>query len=301
MHFNALTEPGRILDDEARRAPLGLERKTVLTPGGRTVGYAELGSGPDVLLIHGTLMTLDDMVLGPMAALAERHRVVAVDRPGHGTSDHVRVTDGSLWSQAATIHAAARALGLRRPVVCGHSYGAAVALAYGIAYPDEAAGIVALSPICFPQPRLELLLFGQRAVPGSGDALAEALHASTDALLLPTLWSAIFAPQAMPERFAAEFPFALAGLPKQMISEGENAVAMAADLSRSAFGYPGCRVPVRVLAGSADIVINPVVHGWAAAQLMPRGRFDLLPGIGHMLHHFCVDAVVSAVDSVARS
>ena len=301
MGIPALTAPARALREDMRHVPLGLERKTVVTAGGRTIGYAETGSGQDVLLIHGTLMTLDDMALGPMAALAEDHRVVAVDRPGHGTSDHVRGTDGSLWDEAETIHAAAMALGLRRPVVCGHSYGAAVALAYGMAYPDDVSGVVALSPVCFPLFRLELPLFGPRAMPGAGDALAEALHASIDPVLLPALWSAIFAPQVMPERFAAEFPFALAGLPKQMIAEGENAVAMALDLTRSAFGYAGLRVPVRVLAGSADIVINPMLHGWPASLLMPRGSFELLPGIGHMLHHFRVDAVVAAVESVTRS
>lgn len=51
---------------EARRAgpaavPTRPDRNTVRTPAGRLLCYAEAGCGPDVLLIHGTLTTLDDI------------------------------------------------------------------------------------------------------------------------------------------------------------------------------------------------------------------------------------------------
>jgi pimeloyl-ACP methyl ester carboxylesterase len=35
---------------------------------------------------------------------------------------------------------------LNRPVLVGHSYGGAVALAYAIQFPNEIAGVVALAP-----------------------------------------------------------------------------------------------------------------------------------------------------------
>ena len=158
-----------------RRPSVGLPagpappRRFVGTAAGRRIAYAETGAGPPAVLVHGTLMTADDMRLGPMEALARRFHCIAFDRPGHGWSDHVRGADASLWAQAATLRDAVQALGLSRPVICGHSYGGAVALAYGLAYPDEVSGIVALAPICFPEPRLEHLLFGPRAVPAAGD------------------------------------------------------------------------------------------------------------------------------------
>ncbi len=277
------------------------DRGFVVTPEGRRIAYAEAGAGPDAVLIHGTLMTADDMRLGPLPALADAFRCVAVDRPGHGWSDHVRGADASLWSQAATIRDAVRALGLRRPVICGHSYGGAVALAYGMAYPDEVAGVVALAPICFPELRLEQLLFGPRALPVAGDLLSGGLGAALDPVLLPTLWRAMFLPQPMPARFAAEFPFGRAGRPGQITCEGENAAAMWPDLARSALGYAGCRVPVRILCGGADIVVNSLTQGAMAAALIPGARFSLLLGIGHMLHHARPDAVAEALRAVAMS
>ncbi len=274
-------------------------RRFADTAEGRRIAYLAAGAGPAAVLIHGTLMTADDMRLGPMDALAHHFNCVAFDRPGHGWSDHVRGTDASLWAQAATLRGAVRALGLERPVVCGHSFGAAVALAYGMAFPDEVAGVVAMAPICFPEPRLEQLLFAPRAVPATGDLLSRALGATLDPVLLPALWRAMFLPQAMPDRFASDFPFGRAGRPEQIVTEAENAVALWTDLPRSALSYAGCRVPVRFLCGGADIVVNTFTQGAVAAALIPGARLRLLPGIGHMLHHVMPDAVVEAVRDVA--
>lgn len=277
----------------------GPDRRAVVTPEGRRIAYVEAGAGPAVVLVHGTLMTADDMRLGPLDALARRHRCIAFDRPGHGWSDFCRGADGSLWSQAATLRDAVRALGLARPVLCGHSYGAAVALAYGLAHPAEIAGVVALGPICFPEPRLEQALFGPRALPGPGDLLSEVLGVTLDPVLLPALWRAMFLPQAMPEGFAAAFPFARAGRPEQIVAEAENAVALWADLTRSALAYRRCAVPVRILCGSADIVVNTATQGALAAALIPGARLAILPGVGHMLHHVDPERVAAAVAELA--
>lgn len=283
-----------------RGRPNPADRRIARGSGGRGVAYVEAGSGPDLVLIHGALMTLEDMWLGPMTALSRHFRVIAVDRPGHGASDRIRFTDGSTWDQAAILHDALRSLGLHKPVVLGHSFGGAVALSYGMSFPDEVAGVVALAPICFPELRLEQLLFGPRAIPIAGDALAFTLGQVTDAALLPLLWRAMFLPQAMPERFAAEFPFQWARRPAPMIANAEDAAALWTSLSRSAFAYPTCRVPVHVLGGDSDLVVNNFLHGRNAAALIPGGRFDLLGGAGHMLHHFQIDAVVEAARGVGR-
>ena len=149
-----------------------------------------------------------------------------------------------------------RALGLKQPVVLGHSYGGAVALAYGLRFPDAVAGIVALAPVCFPELRLEQMLFGPRTAPVAGPLLSDALAPTVDPTLLPLLWNAMFLPQVMPKPFADRFPFGFAGRSAQVIAEGEDALALWPALSRSALAYPSCRVPVRILAGDADLVVG---------------------------------------------
>lgn len=280
--------------------PSPLERRFAVSADGDRLAYVEAGSGPSLVLIHGTLVTLEDMWLGPMAALSRHFRVIAFDRPGHGESDRDRRSEAaSIWRQAEILRSAAATLGCERPLLVGHSFGGAVALAWAMGWPEEVEAVVALAPVCFPEPRLEQLVFGPRAVPVWGDMLAEGLHATSDRLLLPALWRAMFLPQSMPDRFAAEFPFALAGRSAQTIREGEDAAALWPDLARSAAAYGSCRVPVRFLCGGADLVVNNLLHGRLAAQLIPDADFRWIPGAGHMLHHFHVDDIAATALSLS--
>ena len=93
--------------------------------------YLERGEGPPpVVLLHGNVVTAEDWVLsGVLDRVAERHRVVAFDRPGYGHSDRPQ---GSAWTagtQADLLRRAFARLGLERPVVVGHSWGTNAALA----------------------------------------------------------------------------------------------------------------------------------------------------------------------------
>ena len=273
-------------------------RRFHLRSDGERLAYVEAGSGRPVLLIHGALTNLDDMVLGPFEALAARHRVIAVDRPGHGLSTRLRFADASPWRQAAIIHEAAVALGAERPVVVGHSFGGAVAMAYALQFPAETAGVLALAPIVWPEPRLEMAVFGPRAPPGAGDLLAHGSAATLDKVALPLLWRAMFLPQAMPARFERNFTFDLAGGPTTGVATGEDSASILTSLWRSVVGYASCRPPVRILGGGEDLVVNNALHGAALARILPDGRFEELPGLGHMLHHFAADRISASVEEL---
>lgn len=277
-------------------------RQTIELGAGRSIAYARTGSGPDLIAVHGTLMTLDEMWLGPVPALAEHFTVTVVDRPGHGFSRRHGHLDASPWRQAELIHAAAEQLGLVRPVMLGHSFGGTVALAYALRFPESTAGVVALAPVCRPEPRLEQWLFGPFSLPGVGSALARSggLPDRLAGSALPPLYRAIFAPQAMPDRFAVGFPFPLTARGEAMVAEGEDALALPLALAGMAPLYPSCRTPVHILAGTADPVVNNALHGGGAARWLRDGRFTWVEGFGHMLHHFATEQVVAAALDIAR-
>ena len=242
-----------------------------------SLAFAQAGEGPDVILIHGVLTSLDDMAIALFDTLKDEFRVTAFDRPGHGGTG--RSANGSPRAQAAAVRASARALGLRRPVVVGHSFGGAVALAYGLDYPDEIAGVVALSPIAFPEPRLEQVLFTPRTIPGPLGFWSRAMTSLFDPVLLPILWRAMFLPQDVPERFAERFPFARDGRPAQLLAEGQDAAWMGPGVAWNAAMYPSCRAPVHVLAGDRDLVING-----------PGSRPRAVPHDSHRAPHYAAGA-----------
>lgn len=95
---------------------------------------------PPVLLVHGlaSAKRIWDLV-GPL--LGRERRVVALDQRGHGESD--KPDDGYDIEQIVRDdRGLAEALGLRLPVVVGHSWGAAVALAYASLYPYGVSAVV---------------------------------------------------------------------------------------------------------------------------------------------------------------
>lgn len=267
-------------------------------PEGRRTRYLEAGSGPPVLLIHGATSTADDPAAALFDTLAERHRVVSVDRPGHGWSDRVRWTHSSVQAQAAVVGDAVAALGLERPVVVGHSYGGAVAMALALKRPDAISGVVALAPVIVPEPRLEHLLFSPRAVPGAGDAFTETAGRGFDRLLLPLLWEAQFTPQKQPERFRAAFPYERAKGSAQVVATGEDATSLFWSLTELVAGLHRCAVPVRVLVGEADKVVNPN-HSRFLARTAPCASIELLPELGHMIHWFAQSKVADTVEALS--
>ncbi len=258
------------------------------------LAFAQTGAGRDVVLLHGALTNGEDMALGLFPTLSEAYRVTAFDRPGHGRSGRSGPT-GSPWRQAEQVHSAILELGLRRPILIGHSFGGAVALSYALQFPAEVEGVVALAPIAFPELRLEHFLFAPRAAPVSGHLLSMAASATTDKLVLPLLWRAMFLPQEMPAPFRDSFPFEEAGQPDRTEATGEDAVMMGPGLMRSAMNYPFCRTRVHILAGEKDQVVNPNLHSRGLARVLPNAKLEVLPGLGHMVHHFAQGAVIDAV------
>src|SRR5262245_8250096 len=106
--------------------------------------YLDSGAGTPVVLLHGNGSMIEDIAsCGIMEAPG--YRFVAFDRPGFGHSERPR---GRAWGpseQAGLFLRAIAELGIRRPIVVGHSWGTLVALAMALESPDEVAGLVLLS------------------------------------------------------------------------------------------------------------------------------------------------------------
>ena len=90
--------------------------------------------GPPLLFVHGWLGQLNHFSYA-LAALFPERRVVLVDRPGCGYSQAPRLP--TIAANAAVIAAFMDRIGLRRPLVIGHSLGGAIALALALDQPRQ--------------------------------------------------------------------------------------------------------------------------------------------------------------------
>jgi proline iminopeptidase len=108
------------------------------------------GSGPGLILLHGGPGLWD--YLGLLAAsLEDVCSVVRYDQRGAGRSDHVGPY--SLERFVADCEAVRADVGFERPVIAGHSWGAALALLYALSHPARVRGVLYIAGIGFDWPR----------------------------------------------------------------------------------------------------------------------------------------------------
>src|SRR4051794_13675972 len=234
--------------------------------------YLERGEGPPVVLLHGNVVTAEDWVLsGVLDRVAERHRVVAFDRPGYGHSERPR---GSAWTavaQADLVRRALARLGVERPVVVGHSWGTNVALALALADPAAVRGLVLLSGYYEPTLRADALLVAPAAVPVLGDVLRHTVSPLLGAALLPLVVKGMFSPMPVPERFKAGFSAGMAVRPSQIRAEAQDGATMAYGVAAMRDRYRELDImPVVIMAGAEDKVVDVGRHAARLREQLPR-------------------------------
>jgi pimeloyl-ACP methyl ester carboxylesterase len=279
----------------------------LLTVDGRQVHAVTRGTGPDLVLLHGASGNLRDFTLAFMDRLTDRYRVTAFDRPGLGHTD--RVSDAfarpfarfgeSPADQAALLAAAADRLGLDRPIVLGHSYGASVAMAWALDRPDDVAGVVNVSGATMPWPGSLGLLYQVNGTGLGGALLPPLLAAFTPEPYVDRVIEDIFTPDPAPPDYATRVGAALTirrdtlrANARQVNSLYPHVVAMAAR-------YPALALPVEIVHGDADTIVPLAIHSEPLARLLPNAHLTVLPGIGHMPHHAAPEAVIAAIDRLA--
>lgn len=257
--------------------------------------YVERGAGDAVVLIHGNGATVADFLSsGILDLLARDHRVIAFDRPGFGHSARPR----GIWTataQARLLRRALRKLGVQKPVIAGHSWGALVALSLALDDPDETAALVLLSGFLIPIPRADVAAMAWAGVPVLGSVVAVTIMPPLAWLTMPLLLRRIFAPNPVTQRFRKGFPLALALRPSQIKASLDDALLM---IASAASLFPRCReltLPVTIMAGDADAMVATEAQSARVHAVLPHSRFRCIAGAGHMIHHLLPDEVAAAI------
>jgi pimeloyl-ACP methyl ester carboxylesterase len=103
---------------------------------GRRVHVIEAGEGPPVLFLHGS--STSSLSLLPLLERPEGVRAIAVDRPGFGLSEPVRVPRARFRDAAIEfLDEVVDELGLASSAIAGNSMGGTWALWYALARPDR--------------------------------------------------------------------------------------------------------------------------------------------------------------------
>lgn len=244
-----------------------------------TLAYATEGVGEPVVLVHG--FAQNRRCLGPLAtALAEQHRTVLLDAPGHG---------GSARHAGADLRAGAELLvDTAGPgVYLGYSMGGRLCLHAALARPDDVRA---------------LILIGATA--GIRDDAERAHRRDADDELAAKL-ERIGLPAFLDEWLALEL---FADLPNWARFDEErrtNSVAgLAASLRHAGTGsmeplwdrLPELRCPVLLLSGRRDTRYGELGDAMARG-IGPHAHHLTIPDAGHAAHLVAPEATIEVVGS----
>ena len=97
-------------------------------------------------MIHGASSNLEVMRQPLGDLLARKHRVILVDRPGHGWSSRESEADSTPEVQARMIAEAIQKLGIGRAILLVHSWSGALGARMALDHPSLVAGLIMLAP-----------------------------------------------------------------------------------------------------------------------------------------------------------
>jgi len=279
-----------------RRHP---RRGRFITVDGTTLHVIERGDGSPVLLLHGNgAMAEDFVVSGLVDRLAAGHRVILPDRPGFGHSPRPR----GLWtarSQARLMAAAMDRLGVERAVVVGHSWGVLPALELALEHPNRVSALVLVSGYYHPTLRLDVPLMSLAAVPLLGGLLRHTVLPPLGWLLRRRILRLLFAPADVTARCAAHFPIGLSLRPSQLRATAMDIATMLPGTAALTGRYERLTLPVEIIGGTGDRVVDFDTQSRWLHQLLPHSRLHAVEAVGHMPHHnepaLVADIVAQAV------
>ncbi|MDO9707468.1 alpha/beta fold hydrolase BchO [Paracraurococcus lichenis] len=266
----------------------------IVAAGGLRWHVQVAGSGPVLLLVHGTgAATHSWRDLLPV--LARRFTVVAPDLPGHGFSERPEARGLSLPGMARGLAALLRALGLAPALAAGHSAGAAVIARMTLDGAMAPRALIGLNAALLPFEGLAGQLFAPMA----------RMLAGVPAVPWFFAWRA--GDRSVVERLLRDTGSTLDARGVELYGRlvrqpGHVAAALGMmaswELRPLLRDLRGLKVPLVLIVGGHDRTVSPADARRIRAAV-PQARIIDLPSLGHLAHEERPEEVAAIIARVA--
>jgi pimeloyl-ACP methyl ester carboxylesterase len=259
------------------------------------LNYVSGGSGRPVVLIHGNPGSHHDYTFAVFETLIQSYYVVAFDRPGHGYSERHDSVHTTVEVQARIIHDALQLLAIEKPVLVGHSWGGSLVLAAAVAYGKDLSGIVLLAPAAYPSVRVEWWSLLPR-VPLLGEFVVNTLTPFLGRAFVRKSLKQAYDPQDVQHDYA-ERSAEMWMSPEHIRACAYDERTLAASLRVLSEHYCDIEMPVVIVTGSGDRLLDPNEHAYPLQKAIRNSRLVVLPDTGHQLPQTQPEAVIAAIDA----
>ena len=281
----------------------------VIEVAGASLNIVDIGprdaGGPAVVMIHGASSNLEIMRQPLGDRLAEKHRVILIDRPGHGWSTRARLDDSTPAIQGRMIDEALEKLGVGRAVLVVHSWSGALGARMALDYPQRVAGLVMLAPVAYPWPGGVGWYNKVVTTPVIGPLLAYTITLPLGFFLTESGSRGVFLPQIMPRDFVSKTATPLLLRPREFLANARDLVTLKAAVAEQVPRYANIGAPMVVITGDVDKTVSTNIHSRPLTAVVPNAKLIVLPDVGHMVQNAAPDLVISEIEAmigtIARS
>jgi pimeloyl-ACP methyl ester carboxylesterase len=180
----------------------------------------------------------------------------------------------------------------------GHSWGGALALAYAVEFPDEAAGLVLLAPAAYESDDGVSFLTKLPALPYVGDLINFLFTPLLGASVVREDVQKAFAPDPVPKNYLRHVLTEWTR-PKKVKWYSVDDALLNESLPKFTPLYSDIRVPVVIVTGDSDMIVPAQENSHRLYEALPHAELVVLEKTGHQIPFTRPDAVVDAIDRVA--
>jgi pimeloyl-ACP methyl ester carboxylesterase len=253
---------------------------------------------PPIVLIHGASSNLEAMRRPLGDRLAISHRVILIDRPGHGWSTVAGEEATTPAAQGRMIEEALKKLDVGPVILVVHSWAGALGARMAIDYPGRVVGLVMLAPVAYPWPGGVGWYNELVTKPVIGPLLAYTVTLPLGYLLTESGARGAFLPQVMPDDFVANTATPLLLRPREFLANARDLVRLKQAVREQASHYGEISAPTVVISGDVDKTVSTDIHSRPFAAAVPNAKLVVLPGVGHMVQNAAPDLVIREIEAI---
>lgn len=255
-------------------------------------------AGPPVVMVHGASSNLEVMRQPLGDRLARNHRVILIDRPGHGWSTRVRAEDSTPAIQGRMIDEALQRLGVGSAIFVVHSWSGALGAHMALDYPERIAGLVMLAPVAYPWPGGVGWYNKVVTAPVIGPLLAYTITLPLGYFLAKPGARGVFLPQSVPQDFVTGTATRLLLRPREFLANARDLVTLKAAVAEQAPRYAEIKAPTVIVTGAVDKTVSTNRHSRPFAEAVADAKLVVLPDVGHMVQYAAPDLVITEIEAL---
>jgi len=272
---------------------------------GATLNVLDIGprnaAGPPIVLIHGASSNLEAMRRPLGDRLSANHRVILIDRPGHGWSSGAGEDIATPAVQGRMIEEALQKLNVGSVILVVHSLAGALGARMAIDYPARIAGLVMLAPVAYPWTGGVGWYNELVTKPVIGPLLAYTITLPLGYVLAARGAREVFLPQAMPDYFVTDTATLLLLRPREFLANARDLARLKQAVAEQAPRYGEISAPTVLIAGDVDKTVSTNIHSRPFAAAVRSAKLIVLPGVGHMVQNAATDLVVREIEGLFGS